>query len=232
MERRYLVAALAIIATFTVTSRGFRTLEHLSVVRAAHAEVFVKSRCQSSSAAQALAKIGTRLRPRFPEEAQLLAEMNAPLVNVQSTIAEQMARQDAAIARCARERAMRDAERAYRDAMRAQQSWARSAGYFSVPPAPISVSAPDVVISPPAAPSLPPDIAARMRDKAAAIAARVAASNMKLQMAADKLGTLQNMEIPAVEVSDDGGNIVTHVHVHTNTRCKAKVSSSEQRQPE
>ena len=232
MERRYLVAALAIIATFTVTSRGFRTLEHISIAHAAHAEVFVKSRCQASSATQALAKIGTRLRPRFPEEAQLLAEMNAPLVNMQSTIAEQVSRQDAAIARCARERAMHDAERAYREAMRAQQSWARSAGYFSAPPAPISVSAPDVVISPPAIASLPPDISLRMQQKAAAIAARVAASNLKLQIAADKLGNLQDLDIPVVQISDDGGKTTTHVHIHTNARCKVKTSTTEQRQPE
>jgi len=231
MERRYLVAALAIIATFTLTSRGFRSLEHISMVHAAHAEAFVKSRCQSSTAAQALAKIGTHLRPRIPEEAQLLAEMNAPLVNMQTTIAEQMARQDAAVARCARERAMREAEHAYRDAMRAQQSWARSAGYFSTPLAAISVSSPDVVISPPN-PPLPPDVTVRLQQRAAAIAARVTANNLKLQIATDKLGSLQNMEIPVVDVSDDGGQVVTHVHVHTNSRCNVKASDKEQRQPE
>ena len=32
MERRYLVAALAITATFAVFSRGFRTLEHVSLL--------------------------------------------------------------------------------------------------------------------------------------------------------------------------------------------------------
>jgi len=232
MERRYLVAALAIVATFMVTSHGFRTLEHLSMVHAANAEAVVKSRCPSSSAAQALAKMGTHLRPRFPEEAQLLAEMNAPLVNMQNTITEQVTRQDASIAQCARERAVREAERAYRDAMRAQQSLARSVGYFSMPSTPIAVSSPDVVISPPAIASLPPDITIRMQQKAAAIAARVAANNLKLQIATEKLGELKNMEIPVVEVSDDGGKVVTHVHIHSNSRCKVKTSSTEQRQPE
>jgi hypothetical protein len=222
MERRYLVAALAIIATFTVTSRGFRTLEHISLLNAAHAGAVAKSRCQSSSPAQAIAKIRTRLRPRFPEEAQLLAEMNGPLSNMQTTIAEQMARQDAAVAQCARARAMRDAERAYRDAMRLQEQMRHSAGYFSVPPAPIS--------------TLPPDIEARIQQKTAAIAARVAAANVRLQLANDKLGDssmqMDDVDIPTVVVSDDGGKVSTHVHVRTHVRCNVSRTMPDQRQPQ
>ena len=69
MERRYLVAAIAIIATFAITSRGFRALEHVSLVRAAHAQTMATQQCPSSIAARALAKIHTHLRPRIPEEA-------------------------------------------------------------------------------------------------------------------------------------------------------------------
>ena len=218
MERRYLVAALALIATFAITSRGFRALEHVSLVRAAHAQTLANPQCPSSVAARALAKIHTHLRPRIPEEAQLLAEMNAPLASMQSTIAEQMSRQNQAIARSARERAMRDAERAYRDAMRLQQQMTHSVGYFSVPPAPNS--------------PLPPDVQARIQAKSAAIAAKLAANNIKLQIDADQFGPsvqVDNMEVPVVDVTDDGGYVTTHVRVHTHTNCK---TTTDQRQPE
>jgi hypothetical protein len=36
MERRYLVAALVIIATFTGFSRGFQSLQHISFLHAEH----------------------------------------------------------------------------------------------------------------------------------------------------------------------------------------------------
>ncbi len=57
--------------------------------------------------------------------------MNVPVANMQSTIAEQMSRQNEAITQCARERAMRDAERAYRDAMRLQQQMTHSVSCVS-----------------------------------------------------------------------------------------------------
>jgi len=234
MERRYLVAALAIIATFAVTSRGFRTLEHLSLVRAAHAGEIAKSHCESSSAARALAKIGTHLRPRFPEEAQLLAEMNVPLAEMQTSIAEDMARQNAAITKCAREQAMRDAARAYRDAIKLQEKMVHSAGYAAVPSMPISVAPPDAIV--PAAPiaALAPDIQIRIQEKAAALAARIAANSRKLQMANERASSMQwnTVDVPAVEISDDGGNVATHVHVHTRVGCKTSRTATMPKQPE
>jgi hypothetical protein len=227
MERRYLVAALAIIATFAITSRGFRALEHLAVVHAAHAQTLAAPQCPSSMAARALAKIHTHLRPRIPEEAQLLAEMNAPLANMQSTIAEQMTRQNQAIEQGAPERAMRDAERAYRDAMRLQEQLKPTAGYSYN----YSYSVPSVAIS-----GLSPDAQARIQEKAAAIAAKFAANSVKLQIGADRFdpSTIQveNMEVPVVDVTDDGGHITTHVRVHTHANCKTSRSTPNQRQPE
>lgn len=222
MERRYLVAALAIIATFAITSRGFRALEHISLVHAAHAQTLTSPQCPSSIAARALAKIHTHLRPRIPEEAALLAEMNIPFANMQSRIDEQVSRQDQAIAQCARERAMRDAEQAYRDAMRLQQQMAHSVTYFNLPPAPIS--------------GLPSDVEARIQAKGAAIAARLAANNIKLQIDGNQFGPsamqIENLEVPVVDVTDDGGHITTHVHVHTHVNCKTSRSTPDQRQPE
>ena len=227
MERRYLVAALAIIATFAITSRGFRALEHLAVVHAAHAQTLSAPQCPSSVAERALAKIHTHLRPHIPEEAALLAEMNAPLINMQSTIAEQMSRQNQAIAQCARERAMRDAERAYRDAMRLQEQLKHTAGYSYN----YSYSVPSVAIS-----GLSPDAEARIQEKAAAIAAKFASNNIKLQIGADRFdpSTIQmgNMEVPVVDVTDDGGHVTTQVHVRTHTNCKTSRSTRDQRQPE
>ena len=223
MERRYLVAAIALIATFAITSRGFRALERVSLVRSAHAQTLAAQQCPSSIAARALAKIHTHLRPRIPEEAQLLAEMNAPLASMQSTIAEQMSRQNMAIAQCARERAMRDAERAYRDAMRLQQQVSQSVSYIKIPSAGFS--------------TLSPDVEARIQ-RNAAIAAKLAANNVKLQIEASQFAPslqMNNMEVPVVDVTDvtdDGGRVTTHIHVHTRTNCKTSRTTPDQRQPE
>jgi hypothetical protein len=225
MERRYLVAALALIATFAITSRGFRALERVSLVHSAHAQAIDHPQCPSSVAARALAKIHTHLRPRIPEEAQLLAEMNAPFANMQSTIAEQMSRQNQAIAQCARERAMRDAEQAYRDAMQLQRQMTHTAAYN------YSYSLPAVSISP-----LSSDVEARLQAKTAALAAKLAASNIKLQIDSSQFGPsatqLENIEVPLVDVSDDGGHVSTHVHMHTHVNCKTSRTTPDQRQPD
>jgi hypothetical protein len=209
MERRYLVTTLAIIATFAVTTRGFRALESMPWVRVTRVEA-TKAQCPSTTAARALAKIRTHLRPRYPEEAQLLAEMNVPVAGMESTIAEQMSRQDQEIARCARARAMQEAERARRDAMRLQQQMTQAASQMSFSPMAIS--------------TLPPDLEARIQMRTAAMAAKMAANTVKLQIAADKIRQssmkLEDLEVPVVEVTDDGGGRVsTHVHVRTHVRC-------------
>ena len=78
MERRYLVAALAMILAFAATSHGFRALQQMSWVHVRHSGAMAHSMHAPSCAARALAKIHTHLRPRYPEEAQLLAEMTFP----------------------------------------------------------------------------------------------------------------------------------------------------------
>jgi len=229
MERRYLVAALAIIATFAVTSRGFRTLERMSLRHDNHfwtkarVGAMAKAECEASSTARAMTKLRTRLRPRYPEEAQLLAEMNVPIAAMQSRIAQQMARQDAAISQCARERAMQDAERARRDAMRLQERMTHAAGQANM--APISLQL-----------NLPSDLDQRIQAQTAALAARFAANNVKLQVAADRLREssvrIDGLDLPAIDMTDDGGHVSTHVHVHTHANCKASRTTPDQRQPE
>jgi hypothetical protein len=123
MERRYLVAALAIIATFAVFSHGFRTLEHVSLLYGHHAAMGLKAKCnaEASATSRFMGKVRSHLRPGYPEEAQLLAEMNLPIAMAQAKVAEEVARQNMAAARCARETAKREAERARHEATRMRQ---------------------------------------------------------------------------------------------------------------
>ena len=123
MERRYLVAALAVIATFAVFSHGFRTLEHVSLLYGQQVGADLKAKCNAdaSAASRFMGKVRTHLRPGYPEEAQILAEMNLPIAMAQAKVAEEMARQNMAAARCARETALREAQRARREAERAQR---------------------------------------------------------------------------------------------------------------
>jgi hypothetical protein len=123
MERRYLVAALAVIATFAVFSHGFRTLEHVSLLYGHHAG----AKCNAdASAARFIGKVRTHLRPGYPEEAQLLAEMNLPIAMAQAKVAEEVARQNMAAARCAREMALREAQRARRQATKMRDKMAHT----------------------------------------------------------------------------------------------------------
>lgn len=128
MERRYLVATLAIIATFAVLSHGFRTLEHVSLLYGQHVGADVKAKCNAdaSAASRFIGKVRTHLRPGYPEEAQLLAEMNLPIAMAQAKVAEEVARQNMAAARCARETAKREAERVRREATRMRERMAHS----------------------------------------------------------------------------------------------------------
>ncbi len=212
MERRYLVAALAMIVAFAVTSHGFRALQQMSVVHARHPGAMAHSTHEPSCAARALAKIRTHLRPRYPEEAQLLAEMNVPLANME-TIEEQMARQNSAVAQCATAQAIRDADRARRDAMRMQQNMTHAAEQASLGPMALEMN-------------LPSDLDQRIN---AALASRMAASNVKLQVLADKLRQssmrIDNLDIPIVEVTDDGG-VPSHLHVHV--RCNVNNKAPRQ----
>jgi hypothetical protein len=127
MERRYLVATLAIIATFAVFSHGLRTLEHVSLLYGQHVGADLKAKCNAdaSAASRFMGKVRTHLRPGYPEEAQMLAEMNLPIAMAQAKVAEEVARQNMAAARCARETALREAQRARREAERAQREATR-----------------------------------------------------------------------------------------------------------
>ncbi len=209
MERRYLVAALAIIATFAVFSRGFLALHEMSFEHSdKNLKTLAAAKCWASSAALSIARVRAHFRHDYPpEQAQMVAEMNLP--GMESSIAEQMSRQDAAISRCAREKAMQQAERARRDAMRVQEDYMRAYAPHT-PSAPVT----------PMAFVVPSDLQQRLEAKTLA---HIAESQVQLQMAADKLANM-NIEIPAIDVE-------THVApvVVPNVQCKVKVSRQAMR---
>ena len=167
MERGYLIAALAIIATFTGFSRGFQSLEQWSFVHLRHIGVIARTECHARP--QTMARVKTQLRPNYAEEAELLAELNVPIAEARATIDEQVAGQDAAAARCARATAMQQMERARRDMLRMQRDMAK----FSVagPMEPISVQV-----------SLPPNFEKNVQQLTA----------RQLQFAADQLHAAAN----------------------------------------
>jgi hypothetical protein len=171
MERRYLVATLAIIATFTVFSRGFQSLQEFST-RRQHGQTLIGSQCDRmpSIVSHWIAKVESRLHPADPEEAQLMAEMNLPLAALRAQTAEQALKQSQAAA----EVAMRQAERAQHDATRMQEQMARAEKSMAEFPVVIKMSGLD-------------NLDWRMQAKAAAMAERMAARNVRMQIAAAKL---------------------------------------------
>src|SRR5450755_3203076 len=126
MERRYLVAALAIVATFMVFSGGFRSLQRISLLHAERLGMAGKARCGAAAAARAAAKIQTRLRPGNPEEAQLLAEMNVPIARMEARLADEVTKQDLAARQRASFMAQREALRVHRGAMKLRQEMLRA----------------------------------------------------------------------------------------------------------
>jgi hypothetical protein len=168
MERGYVVAALAMVLTFTGLSRGFRSVEQWSVLHVHHIGAFAKAECPATAARRAIAKVQTRLRPHYAEEAQLLAEMNVPVSDVQARMAEEMASQEEAVSRCARQRAMQEAARARRDALRMQRDMERTAADVRIEPLSLNVQ-------------LPADFEQQIK-RSTALATRFAADQVKVHV--------------------------------------------------
>ncbi len=205
MERRYLVAALAIIATFAGVSHGFRSLKEISRSGVGRWHTMARTGCDANPARQAMAKIRTRLRPDYPEEAQLLAEMNVPFTTMQSKLAQEMAKQDIA-SQCARARAAREAQR---ETMKAQEKAMRISMDGSLDPISFEVN-------------IPNDLERRIEQQTTAVAARMTAQNLKLQLAADKLQAasmrMAAFDAPNVDLSGIADKVSTQVVSHI--RCK------------
>ncbi len=127
MERRYLVATLAVIATFAVFSNGLRTVEPALLSYSQNAGANLKAKCNADTSALShfMSKVRTYLSPDYPDEAQLMADMNLPIAMAQAKAAEEVARQNIAAAQCARDTALRQAELGRREADRAQRQASR-----------------------------------------------------------------------------------------------------------
>jgi len=117
MDRRYLAATLAIVATFAVMSRGLRSGQMMTLACRGYSALMEHFNEDSSRAI----KIHVPLRPSHPEEAQMLAEMNLPLVREQAKAAALVVRQNVQAAKCAREQALRQAAQARREAQKLRQ---------------------------------------------------------------------------------------------------------------
>lgn len=106
MERGYLVAALALILTFTAMSHGARSL--VKATRACHHSIFVSPGLTQFSfpmrARSMKAKVGDyqptveALDVQVPGESALVAELSIPQIQEQARMAQQMAIQQQAMA--------------------------------------------------------------------------------------------------------------------------------------
>ena len=168
MERGYLVAVLAIVATFSGLSHGFRAAEQWSVLHLRHFGTLARSECPTAAAQRAIAKVQTRLRPHSAEEAQLLAEMNVPVPPIPPDVAANLASEDGVPTACARARTMQQAERARHDMLKMQRDMERASRQMRIEPLSIRVQ-------------FPPDFQQRIQEQTQA-AVRLAREQVKLQI--------------------------------------------------
>ncbi len=166
MDRRYLAATLAIVGTFLVLSHGFRSLEQVVMAHAQRMNAHAMDKWRPGA---------THLRSNFPEEAQLLAEMNVPMVKMRADLA---ARKNAALR--AREDAMREAERTRHEAAKIREQ--------------ITCRDNSAPMSFRYTPS--PDFEKTVRMETAMVAKQLAKQNLKMQIAMSKL------HASAVQVAD------------------------------
>jgi len=167
MERGYLVAALAVIATFTALSRGMQSLEHWSLIHVRHAAALARNECHADGA-RTKVRVLTHLRAHTADEAELLAKLHVPRADI-SAVTEEAVQRNMAAARCAQARAMREAERARSEMLRMQQQLADVPQPIQIEPLSLSIE-------------LPADVQ-RQIQRSSAIAAKYAAREVRLQMA-------------------------------------------------
>ncbi len=122
MERRYLVATLALVATFAIFSREFRA-GYLAKLPRTGAELRADLACAKHYVAdQLVAKVSPFVDRGIPEEQQMIAELNLPVLvranekvaESQALVAEQVAERNCEAVQREQERAMRAQETALR----------------------------------------------------------------------------------------------------------------------
>jgi hypothetical protein len=131
MERRYLVATLALVATFAIFSREFRA-GYLAKLPRTGAELRADLACAKHYVAdQLVAKVSPFVDRGIPEEQQMIAELNLPVLvranekvaESQALVAEQVAERNCEAVQREQERAMRAQEAG----LRAQEHSLRAA---------------------------------------------------------------------------------------------------------
>ncbi|HEY4962915.1 MAG TPA: hypothetical protein VFC15_14925 [Candidatus Limnocylindrales bacterium] len=129
MERRYLVATLALVATFAIFSREFRS-GHLANLPCPRAALKAEIACARQYLAEQFdAKIRPLVDRGIPDEQQMVAELNLPVLaaanervaEVQAKIAEGVAEKQCDAAVRAQNNALRAQERSLRDVERMQE---------------------------------------------------------------------------------------------------------------
>ncbi len=194
MERKYLVACVAIIATFATFSSGFRSLQKLSSQHGQYCP----------TVARWFAELKSHLHPADAEEAQLLAEMNLPPLPEQAEVSAHAIAQSRAEGQRARETAIREAERARRDAIRMHEDIAREAR-VSVAPVVVDLRGLDDLDQRIQISGLD-RLDQRIQARTAAIARRIAVQNVRLQVDAAKLQAVSaRMQSAARRRSPCGG---------------------------
>jgi hypothetical protein len=118
MERRYLVATLALVATFAIFSREFRA-GYMAKLPRTGAELRADLACAKHYVAdQLVAKVRPFVDRGIPEEQQMVAELNLPVLvranekvaESQALVAEQVAERNCEAVQREQERAMRAQE--------------------------------------------------------------------------------------------------------------------------
>jgi len=131
MERRYLVATLALVATFAIFSREFRA-GYMAKLPRTRAELRADLACAKNYlAGQLAAKVRPFVDRGLPGEQQMVAELNLPVLvranervaETQALVAEQVAERNCEAAQREQDRAMRVQE----TALRAQERNLRAA---------------------------------------------------------------------------------------------------------
>jgi hypothetical protein len=134
MERRYLVATLALVATFAIFSQEFRA-GYLAKVPLTRAELRAHLVCAKQYVADHLvAKVRPFVDRGIPEEQQMVAELNLPVLvranekvtETQALVAEQVAERNCEAAQRAQEKAMRVQEAQIRAQERSLQAAERA----------------------------------------------------------------------------------------------------------
>ncbi len=122
MERRYLVATVALVATFAIFSREFRS-GHFTHLPCSRAGLRAELACAKHYLAdQLVAKARPFIARSVPEEQQMVAELNLPVLvaanekvaELQAQVAQQTAQKNCESALRAQEQALRAREQAFR----------------------------------------------------------------------------------------------------------------------